>query len=384
MSMSLYQLPDQHDVTPGFWKKHGWWILPFLIFDVIFLVWWLGRGDRQVPGPDAPAPVMAEPLPEQAPPPPPGLIIGFPTPQENLLDTNATGVFMPTASGRPESAMYGSTRTTQQGNAILPSFHEGIDIGPVSRDRQQIPLDRIFAIADGRVAYMNRVVGNSNYGRYVVVVHNDPMGEIYSLYSHLHEVTPSLQRGQPVKRGDDLGRMGNTPASIIPMVRAHLHIEVGVIMNQRFNDWYNKQKLKPDHGIYHGHNLTGINPLDVFRMQADRGVFNMAEYLRHLDPAFSVVVRTNKKPDYFTRYPVLWSGGSPGGAMVMSVAEGGAPLSGRPATDAEKDVLGRQPHAVLAVNAHVLGRNGLRLVQQRQGQWILGKNGTRWLEILMY
>lgn len=382
--MSLYQLPDQHEVTPGFWKKHGWWILPVLILDAIALVWWLGRRDEEESAPAPPAPEMAGALPEQAPPPPPGLVIGFPTGQTNLLDTNAAGVFMPTASGRPESAMYGSTRTTQQGNAILPSFHEGIDIGPVERDRKQVPLDRIFAIADGRVAYMNRVAGNSNYGRYVVVVHDDPMGEIYSLYSHLHEVTPSLQRGQTVKRGDDLGRMGNTPASIIPVARAHLHIEVGVIMNQRFHDWYKKQKLKPDHGIYHGHNLTGINPLDVFKGQAERDIFTMADYLSHLEPAFTLVVRASKMPDYFVRYPALWTGGAPDGAMVISVAEGGAPLSGRPATAAEKETLGRQSRAVLTANPHVLGRNGLRLVQQRQGQWVVAKNGERWLEILMH
>jgi hypothetical protein len=294
------------------------------------------------------------------------------------------GVFMPTASGRPESALYGSTRTTKQGSLFLPSFHEGIDVAPLSRDAKQVPLDRILSIADGRIAYLSKSPGNSNYGRYVVIVHDDPMGEIYSLYSHLEEVADNLKLGQRVRRGDDIGRMGYSPSSIIPVSRSHLHLEVGVIINQRFRDWFNRQKLKPDHGNYHGHNLYGIDPLDVYRQQEKFGRFNMGAYLQHLEPAFTLLVRATHKPDYFRRYPLLWSGGNPGGAMVMTVSEGGVPLSGRPATEDEKTALGTKKNAVLAVNETILGRNGLRLVTTRQGAWHVGKNGDRWLDILLH
>lgn len=380
--MTPYHLPNHLPAAPGFLRKHGWWLACLLVIDALALLWWLRRDASERRAAIPPSPEMAQPVIE--PQRLPGLIIGFPTVQDNLLNTNAVDVFMPTASGRPESALYGSTRTTQQGKAYLPSFHEGIDIGPVARDRKQAPLDHIFAIADGRVAHINRITGNSNYGRYIVVVHDDPIGEIYSLYAHLGEIPASLKPGQAVRRGDDLGLMGNTPPSIIPMARAHLHLEVGMVINHRFRDWFNRQKLKPDHGIYHGHNLRGINPLEVFRQQEERGVFSMAHHLARLEPAFTLVVRTSRKPDYFDRYPGLWSGDAPGDALVIAVAEGGAPVSGRPATDAEKEKLGRKPHAVLAASEHILGRNGLRLVVNRRDQWQLGTNGERWLEILMH
>lgn len=351
-----------------------------LLIDLAFLFWWFA-GDRDESS-EPPEPALTAVAQEAEKPP--GLVIGFTTLQEKLLDTNAVDVFMPTASGRLESALFGSTRTTQQGGRIMPSFHEGIDIAPLTRDQRQVPLDRIFSMADGRVAYISKSPGNSNYGRYVVVVHDDPMGEIYSLYAHLEEIADGLRVGQNVERGDDLGRMGYSPANIIPVARSHLHLEAGVIINQRFPEWYNRQKLKPDHGVYHGHNLRGIDPLDVYREQQEHGRFNMADYLAQREPAFAIIVKASRKPDYFRRYEALWSGDEPGGAMVVSVSEGGVPLSGRPATEAENELLGKQNSAILSVSEEALGRNGLRLVVPKNGTWHLGKNGAQWLQILLF
>lgn len=315
----------------------------------------------------------------------PGLMFIFPTSQTGYLENSSSPVYMPTGSGRPESAHYGSVRTSQQGKYILPSFHEGIDIAPVARDRNQQPVDQIMAAADGRVLYVNRIAGNSNYGRYIVLGHDDPVGEIYTLYAHLGETESRLKPGVNVKQGDVIGRMGNSSSTGLPLVRAHLHFEVGMINNLLFHGWYKRQKLKPDHGNFHGHNLTGIQPLDVFRWQERHGPFNMKAYLTELTPAFTVVVRSSRVPDYFRRYPSLWSDGEiTEGAIVLNVSEGGVPQSGRPATAEEKRRLGIKKSIVLAVNEDVLGRNGLRMVTKKQGQWILGKNGERWLDILLH
>lgn len=384
--MRQYELPEHEpDPSPGFWSKNRWWLVPLLVIDLAALIWWLQRDATPSAPEDAArmesaASTAAE---SEPPPPPPGLVFGYPTAQDRLLDTNTPGIYMPTASGRPESAMYGSVRMAKEGKYTLPSFHEGLDIGPMQRDRNNMPTDLVVAAVDGRVAYMNRIAGNSNYGKYVVLVHDDPMGEIYTLYAHLAEVDKSLRVGAAIARGQTVGLMGNTASTGIPVVRAHLHFEVGVINNRNFHRWFKAQKLKPDHGNYHGHNLTGIHPLDVYRWQETHTAFSMGDYLDRVEPAFTLVFKSARLPDYFSRHPSRWSGEA-SDVMVVSVTEGGVLIRGRPATPEERKALAGRRHHVLSVNEPVLGRNGLRLVVRRQGQWTLGRNGERWLEILTY
>jgi murein DD-endopeptidase MepM/ murein hydrolase activator NlpD len=382
--MLNYGQPNPADPLPSAWQRHRVWLIPLLILDLLIVIWWLWP-DNTPSASDLPAPELAAPLAAPAvPPPPPGLRFGYPTAQNQLLDTNSPGIYMPTASGRPESAMYGSVRSTKQGKFVLPSFHEGLDIGPMNRDRKNMPTDLVIAAADGRVAYANRIAGNSNYGKYVVLVHDDPtMGEIYTLYAHLADVDPAMRPGAAVTRGQTLGLMGNSASTGIPVVRAHLHFEVGVINNSQFHRWFKAQKLKPDHGNYHGHNLTGIHPLDVFQWQLTHETFGLGDYLDQLAPAFTLVAKTPRPLNYFARYPSRWTG-EPATTFVMTVSEGGVPLRGRPATEDERRALAGKRHHILSVDEAVLGRNGLRLVTRKQGNWILGKNGERWLEILAY
>lgn len=365
-----------------FLRRHAWWLIPLLIFDIFFFRWWW-----QTRTPEKAMPEGA--VMEQAgiPTGPPVLLFGFPTDQTNLWDTTSEGVFQPTASGRVESALYGSTRTRSFGGTLLPAFHMGIDIAALGRDGRGRPLDEVYAVTDGEVVYINRVAGNSTYGIYVVLVHADPLGDIYTLYSHLARVQEDVQAGDFVERGAVLGIMGNTASTGIPMARAHLHFEIGVINNARFHSWYRDQRLIPDHGMWHGHNLTGIDPLAVFGNPAAPNpvAFSMKEYLRQAPPAFSLVVRAERPLDYFKRYPALWTGPPfVPGAVVLTATEGGVIREGRLATEEEDALLGREHAVVLSADADVLGRNGRRLVQSRGGQWVVGRNGERWLEILLY
>jgi len=309
----------------------------------------------------------------------------FPTPQTRLLDSNAPGIFQPTGSGRLESALYGSTRTAGQGNQLRSSFHEGIDIAPVERGRAGQPLDPIFAIADGEVAYVSQLPGNSNYGKYVVLIHRDPIGDIYSLYAHLAEIAPGIAAGRAIRAGDRLGTMGNTASSGIPMARAHLHLEIGLINNSRFAQWYRAQKLKPDHGLYNGRNLLAINALDVFRRHAAEGDVAFQAHLAAIPVAFEVVLAARQQPNFFQRYPALWQG-TPyaGGPVTLSCSENGLPLAGRNATAEERQRLGSARSLVLKADPAVLGRNGAHIIGQAQGRWILARNGEQWAEVLLY
>ena len=343
------------------------------------------RGCRDKPAPVDP--ITEEPAPaEPAATKPQGQIYGFPTEQRDLQNTNSLDVYQCTASGRVESGWYGSVRTESVGGLILPSFHEGLDIAAMQRDRRGAPLDTVHAVADGRVGYVSRVAGNSNYGIYVVLLHEDPVGLIYTLYAHLAKVEPWVKAGQPVERGRQIGLMGNTASNGIPMQRAHLHFEAGMMLNARFQDWYRAAKQIPDHGNFHGHNLAGIHPLALYTNGSQEARFNMLEHLGTLPAAFKLVVRHNRAIDYFRRHPGLWQGSAaerPTHA-VLAFSEGGVPLSGRAATPAEAQRAGRADIAVLEVDEKVLGRNGQRLVVKRQGVWQLGGQGERWMQILLY
>lgn len=310
---------------------------------------------------------------------------GFPTAQTRLIETNTPGIFMPTASGRPESGLYGSVRTAGSERSILPSFHEGIDIAPLQRDRRRQALDDVVTAADGTIAHINRIAGNSDYGRYVVMVHRDPSGPVYSLYAHLDEIAAGLKAGPTLPRGTRIGRMGRTPTTVIPVERSHLHFEIGILLNPEFRAWFRARKLTPDHGNYSGLNLFGFNPIAPYVAQAAGEPFSLGAHLAAQAPAFEIAIGVRRLPNYFTLYPSLWHGEPyAGGAILVAVSDGGVPLAGRNADPGETGLLGRARTVVLKADAQALGRNGRRLVVPRNGAWTLGRAGEAWMDILTY
>ncbi len=205
-----------------------------------------------------------------------------PTGQRRLDGSLREGVFMDTGAGKPESGMFGNTRKFADGS---PRFHEGIDIAPLPPWRRgEAPTDVVRAVAEGLVVYVNTYKYNTSlYGNYVVLMHTVPgFGEVYTLYGHLDRFAQGLKAGLRVRAGSPLGVMGNIPD--IPMARAHLHFEIGICLNRYY------PLIDPQHGIWNGANLYGINPCEAFREQAETGTFNFANYLRRKPVAFRVVV----------------------------------------------------------------------------------------------
>ena len=86
-------------------------------------------------------------------------------------------------------------------------MHDGIDFTAV----KGTPIQ---ATGDGKVITAKR---SPSYGRYVVIRHND---EYETLYAHMDEIM--VLKGQKVKRGEQIGTVGNTGRSTAP----HLHYEV--------------------------------------------------------------------------------------------------------------------------------------------------------------
>jgi hypothetical protein len=372
---------------PGFLRTHAGWVILFVVIDLVLAAAWYWHHSQSSSGRDM-APVTGPAGPPRPPVPPPLVMspirLGYPTDRQELNAGNPEA-FMPTASGKPESALYGSVRTAKSGSGLISQFHEGIDIAPLARDAAHRPVDSVYAAAEGRVAYINRTPGNSSYGQFVVLLHSDPLGEVYTLYAHLAMTAPGLKEGNPVRRRALLGLMGNTPNANIPLARAHLHFEVGLVNNNRFDRWFRAQHLTPDHGLYNGQNLTGVNPLDVFAGCDSDGLFEFRDYLQHLSPAFELLLKTQKQLDYFTRYPTLWKGPPyEGRGMHLSVSEGGAILQGRNLEPDEKTRLDRKRAVVARVDEAVLGRNGRHLIVHRGSSWDIGSNGRQWLDILCY
>lgn len=378
--------------------RHLVWIVPLLVLD-FFLFRWLAlrQGGCRLPALSEPVALEA---PEPPPPPPPvWQRLTPPTPQQNLLNPDEPGVLQPTGSGRLESAKFGSTRLGLRGGRLAAVFHEGVDIAATQRDRKGVATDPVYAVAAGRVAFVNAVGGKSTYGKYVVIEHPDPSlgmvekrdgssvpATVYTLYGHLADVRFGIRPGHDVSPGEEIGTLGHTSSTRppIPTDRSHLHWEVGLLLNGRYEIKHRAEKLSPDFGNYHGHNLFAIDPLDFYAVHARDPGLTMASYLAAVPPACEVALR-GKSPDYFRRFPALWRGAPhSGGPLFLALSESGLPLFGRNATAAETARLGNQRQAVLRVDPAVLGRNGRHYFAQSGGNWQFTAEGRQWADILLY
>lgn len=204
-----------------------------------------------------------------------------------------------------EGGSFGFVRNAMRINdqVILTKFHEGIDISPVNRDKAGNPLDLVSSIAEGRVAHISPIAGRSNYGKYVVVEHLWENSSIYSLYAHLAEIT--CKPGDPVKAGSVLGRMGYTGAGI-DRTRAHCHLELGMMMSQRFDDW-SKGSINYQ-GNFNGMNLAGADVARFFLEHKENPELRFSEFIASTPVHFKVTVPSKGTPDFVTRHPWICQG----------------------------------------------------------------------------
>jgi peptidoglycan LD-endopeptidase LytH len=227
----------------------------------------------------------------------------WPTPNTAWAEGKSPAAFLQDAgSGDPESGGFGGVRSggTQ--------FHEGIDIKSVARDRHGEPADAIFAAMDGIVRHISSSPGNSSYGRYIVLEHPDATPGVYTLYAHLSRIAPGLRVGERVARGQTIGVMGHSSGGYsIPKERAHLHFEIGVMVTQNFQAWYDRRGFgsKNEHGIWNGMNLMGLDPIHLFNEWRAGRLTNFDDYFARLERAVTVRIATRRTPDFVTRYPSL-------------------------------------------------------------------------------
>jgi murein DD-endopeptidase MepM/ murein hydrolase activator NlpD len=246
-------------------------------------------------------------------PPADALAIILPTSNRRLLDDDGPGFYMYVDRNfrgqqtRPwEGGQWGfvrNPRVTPQG-IVYTRFHAGIDIQPLYRDRAGEPLDTVRTIDDGRVVYVNNAAGASNYGIYVVVEHQWSGASFYSLYAHL--MRTDVRRGQIVRRGDALGRLGYT-GSGINRRRAHVHLEVNILLSRNFQEWFDRH-LRPaanPHGVFNGLNMASLDVTSLYLDSDRRPALTITEFFESKQPYFRVAVPNTGRFDFMHRYAFL-------------------------------------------------------------------------------
>jgi hypothetical protein len=304
------------------------------------------------------------------------LEIAWPTPNPALAEGKGIGaILQPTASGDPESGGFGCVRSAGA------QFHEGIDLKPMRRDARGEPADEVYAAMDGVVRYINNRVGESSYGRYLVLEHPDTAPAVYTLYAHLARIAPGIASGVTVRRGQTIATMGRSAGGYaIPRDRAHLHFEMGLMVTRDFQSWYAWKKFGSpnEHGLWNGMNLMGFDPLDFLRRWRDRQINTMADYFAQMEPAVRLRIATSHVPDFVQRYPALLTK-----AMPLGLASGweitcnwtGLPFRWTP-LDASQ-VMGMRPNdvVILAVDDAQLRRQHCKdLIDTRHGRRVPGRD----------
>jgi murein DD-endopeptidase MepM/ murein hydrolase activator NlpD len=230
-----------------------------------------------------------------------------------------------------EGGAFGFVRNAARvnGEVILTKFHEGIDISPLKRDAAGNPLDMVSSIAAGRVVHTSPIAGHSNYGKYVVVAHPWQGSEVVSLYAHLADVR--VKPGDPVEAGSVLGKMGFTGAGL-NRTRAHCHLELGMVMSDRFEDWFQKfSGGRNYHANYNGMNITGTEVSRFFVEHKANPDLTFSQFVTSTPAYFKVAVPMTTTPEFVKRYPWICRAPAAGAkSWEISLTETGQPVAFEP------------------------------------------------------
>ncbi|MDP0496316.1 MAG: M23 family metallopeptidase [Verrucomicrobiota bacterium JB024] len=297
----------------------------------------------------------------------------WPTPNGEYFQTgDIMPLLQPTASGRPESGLYGCVRNGGS------RFHEGVDLKPIGKDRNGEPTDPVYAVMEGRVAYVNRVAGNSSYGRYVVIEHTQLDVPVYTLYAHMADVDSDIQPGVKVAAGERLGRMGHSAGGYaIPRSRSHVHFEIGLRDSNRFQDFYNYKRYggKNQHGNYNGMNLTGMDPMLFFERARTGRLTSMRELVQSQPVAFTLQISTREVPDFIARYPGLLTAPIPLSGLTgweVDFTSEGMPTRWTPMTTQDVETRREGDIALVNYNAEALENNCRNTLVIKNGKPTLG------------
>lgn len=292
----------------------------------------------------------------------------WPTPNRAASEGRPYAEFVqPTESGLVASGMFGCVRTGGR------KFHEGLDLRPVQRDQRGEAADSVFAMWPGIVRHANSAPGASNYGRYVVIEHQDEGLDYITLYAHLLTVAAGVQPGVTVAAGQTIGIMGRSAGPTpIPRNRAHVHVETGFYLSREFQHWYDRRKFSNanEHGAFNGMNIVSFDFLDFVERRHAGEVRNVREYVVRLPTAATVVVRTTRAPDFVQRYPgLVLAAPPPGGTAAWQIdfTWFGLPKSWRPLAADDPAVAPVTGREIVFADAELLARFPCQNIVRTEG-----------------
>jgi murein DD-endopeptidase MepM/ murein hydrolase activator NlpD len=268
-----------------------------------------------------------------------GLALHLPTSNDALLRGDKSSFYQALDATIPDlrpfgwmGGQYGFVRNQARSPSglIFTRVHQGVDIRPVYRDPSGVPLDTVRAIDDGRVAYVNRGARASSYGIYVVIEHDWEGTPVYSLMAHLSSAW--VRAGDVVAAGAPVGRMGYT-GSGLSRHRAHLHLEVALMLNRHYQPWHNRFfGSRNSHGLFMGRNLIGVNPSSLLLQLQENPSLTFSEFVRSKPVAYRLALPGGYPLDILERYPWLGDEGvtaaaaDPGGSWLVSFSREGVPV----------------------------------------------------------
>jgi murein DD-endopeptidase MepM/ murein hydrolase activator NlpD len=158
-----------------------------------------------------------------------------------------------------------------------------------------------------------------------VIEHQFDECPYYSLYAHLSAVRVNI--GDPVSQNDVIGVLGHTGEGI-DRGRAHLHLELNLLINADFERWSSKYFPTDGnrHGIYNGQNLDGF---DIGRFYLEQA--KNPDLFQEETTWYKVLLPASKNMDLLHRYPWLSGGQREVPSWEFSFNQAGIPIRVKPA-----------------------------------------------------
>lgn len=313
----------------------------------------------------------------------------FPTPNQHLLSGHLEKFYQPTVSKRLISGMYGFVRSSEPEPArYFNLFHEGVDIRPMQVDARRNPVDPVMAAAGGKVVYVNAKASQSNYGLYLMIKHQTHEGNFYTTYGHLAAIFVKV--GQAVEAGEVIGKMGWS-GNVGTRDRAHLHFEVGFLINQHFQDWYEKigkgfetRPTPNEHGNFSGLNFLGVDPAPLLIGTAKGKGITVLGIFQGLKPMYRVRIPANS--DFFDwqkRFPAQVEAGLT--LPLPTSWEVECASTGMPLFFWRSDILCLKPELLWFDESLTRQESFTRgIIQTAQGQRSLSHHGLKWFSQLTW
>jgi murein DD-endopeptidase MepM/ murein hydrolase activator NlpD len=311
----------------------------------------------------------------------------FPTDNHSLLNPGSEIEFYVGPSGRDwDGGQYGCVRNEGW------RMHEGLDIRCLYRSKSNEPIDEVRATLAGKVGYVNRNAGLSNYGKYIVLEHIIEGLPTYSLYAHLKEIASGVTLNKPIQAGEPIGVMGRT-ANISPPIQkpqAHLHFEIGFMVSPYFIPWHKEtfNGQRNDHGAFHGANLSGFDPSRIFLKQNEQAPqFSFLDFVRNQEALFRVRLRSDglSLMQRYVRLVKRSKAAEKEGFAGFEIAftYGGTPFELTPLAASELTGLGEV--TLHEVNEALYEAQHCRkLVTKSSGTWVLTAAGRRLIDLITY